>query len=159
MSPPQRARGRVPGPHLMKAITTHQVRVNAEPRPGLTCLPCSETRSSGLGIPARNKPLPALTSAQRPLSYGLAGAHQDASSPSARQTAPRGAARPPRRHSPSSPSPDRKPMSLLRVLNPKLPRNGDCSCPSEPGHIGSGRHLRGNTSRTVARAQQPPGAL
>lgn len=110
-----------------------------------------ETRSSGVEILAKNKFRPALTSPQRPPSDRRTDAHPDASSPRARGTAPRGAARPVRRHSPSSPSLDRQSTSRLRVLNPKLPSNGECSCPSRPGHVGEA-----GTSEGKRQARRPP---
>lgn len=137
---PQRARGHIP----RVAQTARQVRVHAESRPGQ--LRRFETRSSGVGIPARSTSLPALAPHSGHPRTDAPTRPRTASSPPARGTAPRGAASLRAEHSPWSPSPDLQATPLLRVLNPKLPRSSDGSRPSGPGWIGSGRHLRESTT-------------
>lgn len=71
--------------------------------------------------------------------------------PPACRTAPRGASRLARGHSPSSLSPDPKPTPLLRVLNPKLPRTSDCSRSREPC-----TSVRAGTSERARQARRAP---
>lgn len=122
--------GTRPRAHLTVTITTRQVRGTQSRVPAE--LRRSETRSSGVGILARSKSLPALTGPQRPPPDGRTSARRTRPVPGSRNSSERSRS-PAAEHSPWSPRPDRKPTPLLRVLIPKLPRNSDCSRPSGPG--------------------------